>query len=381
MTVADSAVVDNESTCLGSGVILQRAEWANLYMDNCHVENTALNVDRDTRTGALVGYWIGGGEIKNCSVDKVEITNKAGAVGGIVGHRLANDGYETVAAVTNCTVSGSTFTTADDGWRVGTVVGTISTGEFKINNVTSTGNTLTQTGVTNPNHELYGRITDGGKLVVDGATPIFTKDDLLALVERGVGAYENVILMKDIDLENMDWAPFSMGYGTFDGNDHTISNLKVTQAESSDNGSGAAFINWTNGNIVNLKIDGAKIVGYHNAGAIVGVVNNYAKKIENCHVKNVEITITHLNDTLCGDKAGAVAGRIAKGVASNNCTAENCTVKGCRDVGQVFGAASANVSTGCSATNVTVSEVENSTCTDGSKGANIRNEVIGRDLA
>ena len=55
---------------------------------------------------------------------------------------------------------------------MGVVVGTANVGELTINNITESGNTLTQTGKTAPagQSNLYGRFVPGatGKLIIDG---------------------------------------------------------------------------------------------------------------------------------------------------------------------------------------------------------------------
>lgn len=168
LTVANSNVTAN-SDCLGAGVILEQAQWANLYMDNCHVKNCKLTAG-DTRSAALVGYWIGGGEIKDCSVENYT-TDVKGAAGAIVGHRAQQTGYVADAKVTNCTVKNSSVKTIDSGWRVGIVIGTVEAGDFYVTNLTESGNVLEQVkpeggAETNPGHPVYGRIKGSGNIVI-----------------------------------------------------------------------------------------------------------------------------------------------------------------------------------------------------------------------
>ncbi len=171
LTVKDSDVI-GDNTQLGAGVIAEQAQWANLYMDNCHVKNSTVTAG-DISSAALVGYWVGGGEIKNCSVENCEVTC-ADSAAGVVGHRQGQSGYEAVAAVKNCTVTETKLTSNKEGagkWRVGTVVGTVVSGTMEVSECTSVGNTLTQAD-TNPGHEQYGRIPApyNGVLVLDGVT-------------------------------------------------------------------------------------------------------------------------------------------------------------------------------------------------------------------
>ncbi len=204
-------------------------------------------------------------------------------------------------------------------------------------------------------------------------------------------AGETIILGCNIDLKNQDWEPIgqtiaihgnSQAYnflGTFDGQNYTISNLNVdSDAEThGEYASGLFGFLDVNGSVKNLKIDGATVKGHHWTAAVCG----YTAKgsIENCHVTNATIISTHANSDACGDKTGAVIGYTTGTV--KDCTATNCsiTIDG-RDAGQIAGAAKEANVTNCTATNVTVKAVENLTCTNDSKGTNIREEVIGRLL-
>lgn len=167
ITVNNMKVVNANVTAnggLGSGVILEQAQWANLYMNNCHVINAKLNAG-DTRVGALVGYLIGGAEIKNCSVEDCELSAE-GSVAAIIGHHANQSGYLQNTLVENCTVKNNKLTATETDWRVGTVIGTVA-GNINISNCVSTGNSLVQEGNSNPDHELFGRIS-GGTLELDG---------------------------------------------------------------------------------------------------------------------------------------------------------------------------------------------------------------------
>ena len=172
LTVKDSIVVANGEgdSYLGTGVILEQAQWANLYMDNCHVKNCSLTGD-NTRGAAIVGYWIGGGEIKNCTVDNATITI-GGSAAGIVGHRSPerHGAYLATAKIANCAVTNSHITSNDDSWRVGAAIGTADSGEVTVNGFNHSGNTLTQSyssmSFTDPGHPVYGRTTNSGSVTI-----------------------------------------------------------------------------------------------------------------------------------------------------------------------------------------------------------------------
>ena len=151
-----------------------------IELDNCHLTNSEMISTGGARVGGLIGWSSGYNKpddgpvntyinITKCSVEGCTITAK-GSVGGIIGHAGGNPA--TYHTISDCTVKDCVLTSTDDGgWRVGVVVGTANVGELSINNITESGNTITQTGKTAPKHSnLYGRFVPGttGKLVIDG---------------------------------------------------------------------------------------------------------------------------------------------------------------------------------------------------------------------
>lgn len=80
-----------------------------------------------------------------------------------------------------------------------------------------------------------------------------------------------VTLEKDLDLGGENWTPIGRSghtfQGVFDGNGHTVSNLKVDMATSSDVG----FFGFTQGGeIRNLTIHNAQVKGYLDVGVVAG---------------------------------------------------------------------------------------------------------------
>lgn len=80
-----------------------------------------------------------------------------------------------------------------------------------------------------------------------------------------------VTLEKDLDLGGENWTPIGRSghtfQGVFDGNGHTVSNLKVDMASSSDVG----FFGFTQGGeIRNLTIHNAQVKGYLDVGVVAG---------------------------------------------------------------------------------------------------------------
>lgn len=177
----DGVKINDATGSTGVGAFIGTVDsMPKIELDNCHLTGSEIITTGDTRTGGLVGYTSGYDKenngpvdtyvtITNCSVEDCSITAK-GSVGAIIGHAGGNPAtYETIS---DCAVKNCVLTSTDDGgWRVGVVVGTANVGKLTINNITESGNTITQTGKTAPEHSnLYGRFVPDttGELVIDG---------------------------------------------------------------------------------------------------------------------------------------------------------------------------------------------------------------------
>ncbi len=195
---------------------------------------------------------------------------------------------------------------------------------------------------------------------------------------------KTVVLENDIDLENKTWTPIGQTgatqfLGTFDGNGHTIKNLKIDSSAQTGGTYSSGLFGWIERQgedagylmaVKNLTIDNANVKGNHNVAVIAGYLIG---TIDNCHVKNATVVCNHANNDACGDKAGVIAGIAAEAKALiKDCTAADSTVSAGRDAGQIVGACIVGKVENCKATNVTVSATGD--CT----GNNINNELIGR---
>lgn len=191
---------------------------------------------------------------------------------------------------------------------------------------------------------------------------------------------KTVKLTADIDLNNVEWTPVGQTgatqfLGTFDGDNHTISNLKINNADESEHCASGLF-GWLNSAIVkNVKIAGANVAGHHNVGTIAGYMETSGCTIENCHVSNATISCTSANSEANGDKCGGIVGYAGNGgVKVKGCSVSNSSISAGRDAGQVVGAAHVADVENCTATSVTV------TANGTSTGANINEAIIGRVL-
>lgn len=177
----DGVKINDAASDQGIGAFVCNVDsMPTIELDNCHLTNSEMISTGGARVGGLIGWTSGYNKpndgpvdtyinITKCSVEGCTISAK-GSVGGIIGHAGCNPA--TYHTISECSVKNCVLTSTDDGgWRVGVVVGTANVGELSINNITETGNTITQTGKTAPEHSnLYGRFVPGrtGKLVIDG---------------------------------------------------------------------------------------------------------------------------------------------------------------------------------------------------------------------
>ena len=116
--------------------------------------------------------------------------------------------------------------------------------------------------------------------------------------------------------------PFS---GTFDGNNHTISGIRI----NNDNYYQGLFGYCQNSTVKNLMLTDAKITGGNHVGGIVGYNTN--SSVENCHVSN--------NVTVSGWMVvGTIVGNSYDGNSVENChVSNNVTVSGSSHIGGIVG--------------------------------------------
>lgn len=177
----DGVKINDATSGQGIGAFVCNVDsMPTIELDNCHLTNSEMISTGGARVGGLIGWTSGYNKpndgpvdtyikITKCSVEGCTISAK-GSVGGIIGHAGCNPA--TYHTISDCTVKNCVLTSTDDGgWRVGVVVGTANVGKLTINNITESGNTITQTGKTAPEHSnLYGRFVPDttGELVIDG---------------------------------------------------------------------------------------------------------------------------------------------------------------------------------------------------------------------
>ncbi len=353
LTVDASDVIGNNGV-LGTAAIVEQAQWASLRMENCHVRNTTVTAG-DSRTAALVGYVVGGAEIADCSVENCNVTAQ-GSVAGILGHEQRQPGYWNYVKLDNCSVKNSTLASTDNGgWRVGTMIGTIAGKNTTINeNCVSTGNTLTQTGKTAPDHEWYGRISNTGSLTI-GTTAYVSAADLTEILSPVANGTSSFTLDKDYVVTD-DWTsltfPTSGAYepinATFsiDGQGHTISGL----TEPLVAGNIAATVIIKNLTIKDSVISSGN-EGDLGRGAFIAYKDNFGGGyvyLDNCHLVNSTVTAEYAAGGLIGYFSGAI-------LDIQNCSVSGSEISGPDDVGGLVGF--------CGYGTVTISNSKTTDCT------------------
>ena len=195
---------------------------------------------------------------------------------------------------------------------------------------------------------LYYVVPQGTKDV----TTITTVDELFAFAADVNGgknyAGEVVILAADIDLKGQTWTPIgdceSSKYfqGTFDGQNHTISNLSVDKSTDTYMNSTAGLFGWidaASATIKNVKVDGATVKGSHWVGVIAGY---FTGRIEKCTVTNATVEGFNVNSDANGDKIGGIVGCLNEHSYINDNNVSNSTIKGNRDIGGIAGSVAAS---------------------------------------
>lgn len=148
-------------------------------------------------------------------------------------------------------------------------------------------------------------------------------------------------LLCDINLNNIDWTPIGNGIhsfmGNFEGNGHTVENLKITQSihftYEYPTGKKAAycdsglFATVQDATIQNIVIDGATIIisdtkstDTHRVGVLCGTVRTYqdTSVISNIKIQNTTITADFSKKT--SPQSLSVGGAIGHVYAYNNTT-------------------------------------------------------------
>ncbi len=195
-------------------------------------------------------------------------------------------------------------------------------------------------------------------------TEIYTVEQLEAFRDRvnngATYAGRTITLKNDLDLKNIDWIPIGNYWvsdedkvsfnGTFDGENHTINNMKINITGKQNNESYiTGFIGvLENGNLKNLNFNNPNVYAETYAVVAIAVGNPYINSIvENIKVLNGEINCTsQQTGGICGVLQEHSIIRNCYNKANINSTNEfiggiaghilNSTIESCYNTGDVY---------------------------------------------
>lgn len=148
---------------------------------------------------------------------------------------------------------------------------------------------------------------------------------------------KTVALANDINLSDIDWEPIGttgLFYGTFDGNEKTILNLKVV----AEGKAAAGLFASSRGVIKNVILENVNVTGNYKSGAILG--DGLCSRIENCHVNGGTITSKPYNKDDANNVGGIVGYLSAEPTAYvKDCSVDGLTITAYRKVAGIVGAA------------------------------------------
>lgn len=333
---------------------------------------TDSNVEGNHWVGAVVGYAYG--TISNCTVEDVTVTATPNAVsraltydngdkvGGIVGQHPFDADGETVEknTVRNVTLKGY----RDIGGIAGAADGSRVTGNTveNVNIIWDQKNFFYEEKDANTG-EIVGRLedtklTEGSNTANNVTIAVVTSDvDVDGLSKNEEGVYlissldalmwlvdevnnngqdfngETVKLTTDINLAGIEWTPITGYLGTFDGGDHTISNLTVNVT---DDEAAAGFFA-TARVVKNLTLTNVNVSGHYKTGAIVG--DGLCAQIENCHVEGGTIVATPNSQNNNANNVGGIVGYLSAEPTAyvKDSSVKNLTITAYRSVGGIAG--------------------------------------------
>ena len=287
--------------CTGSGLhsFLQNTAGWNIQIDNVDVTNSLSGFAMGTVQGA---------NIKNCDL----VVNKSGIR---FDAQLNNNAVITdneikafipvvvrkASVESAMTFNGENTFTATNTDGLWCAIGTSEYGENGQMPTAATGNVsvtlndagLNADGIYGNSINFEGSGTEESPFLINNLNDLkFFRNNVDKQAQDGSTQYAGKYfkLTADIDLAGINWNPIgSMSgdhgsfKGVFDGDNHTISNLKVEQA-----GNGIGLFARTTGNAVikNLKLNNVTVESTNNSDYVGGVVGNAfaSTKIENVHV-------------------------------------------------------------------------------------------------
>ncbi|MBR1961477.1 MAG: hypothetical protein IKA26_00790 [Alistipes sp.] len=166
-------------------------------------------------------------------------------------------------------------------------------------------------------------LEDNKGYVVDGDEYLVSTGAGFAAAVVDAPATANISLTADVDLTGVEYTPRSFSKLVFEGNNHTISGVKVENANQA-----ALFGKTWNFDIKNVTLANSTFVGQNIDGedAAAGFIGFYqaysaGSKITNCHIENCTIGSAKYVGGLVAYKDGS-----NYSVAIDNCSVKNSTI-------------------------------------------------------
>ncbi len=325
------------------------AGWGdNAVIENCHVKNATVTstpwgsdkVDDGNNVGGIIGLAQNSyntAVIKNCSVKESIITgyrDVAGLVGKINKGTLTITDNVIEDVVVNCDRRVENYVEAT-ALGAGEIVGRADKAEADLTTNTVYNvkiNVIVADGVTydEKNNAFSIASAEGLKWFADVVNKLKSHELVFpGHGDNGFFAGQTVRLAEDIDLSAVEnWTPVgsvipsSCFAGTFDGGDHTLSNLTINSKNTY-----VGFFGVTVGKIRNVKFSGVDVTG-NIVGVVVGASESGA--VENCHVDGGCVNGTTT------ENVGGIVG-LSRALV-DGCSAKNLQINAYNNVGGIVGA-------------------------------------------
>ncbi len=293
------------------------------FNDNCVLGISSTNVQLQTRTGKDTQKWVLE-EVNAATLSKITVTANPSKTSYYTGTEFDPAGMQITATYSDNSTKDVTakVTAKYDFSKAGSNIVTF----YYTENDKTVLASVTVTVQDIPTDVFAGSGTEDDPYQISSREELIKMRDLVNDTELnpqyGTAYY---IQTADIDLGNQEWMPIGPGYdgenadgaynyktrmfyGSYDGNGHYITNLKVTNPLNRGGLFGFVKSNGTLGRVRNLVVTGAVNVTDATCGGIVGEAQ-YGAVIENC--------------AFIGDVTGSIVGGIT-GAVWNGGTITNC---------------------------------------------------------
>ena len=408
---ASNTIQNNGTLIINEGVVIKNTSGeAVAKYGYPHVIDTngTLTINGGTLTNeanySTMRIWT-----SNTDAEKCNVTINGGTFNGCIDFQAHNNNYATMPHYGTLTVNGGTFnadTFTKSAIRVlrfavnandmhATINGGTFNGKVWVRNIGTFESTPKifdiYNGTFTTMYEGFDTLLAKGYAFVEGENDTYTVENVghytdaegnehittaagLLWFAGEVNKYSNyerpfenvtIYLENDIDLDGIEWTPigdyrFSANRfcGTFDGQNHTISNFKITKKtdKNDSNKSSYGFFGNLEGTVKNVKVSKVNVSSYAYTAALVGRFNNGL--IENCHVVDCAVSNTYWQGGILIGQTNAEGEVVA---IVRNCSVSNSSITSKSAIGAISGPVTATkggnvVFENCSVANCAVNQ-------------------------